>query len=154
MKLTKNLMVAAMLALGTIAGTPLAAAKTAPISTGTFSDLALSGYDTVAYFTDGKPVKGDPKFSYKYEGATWRFASAAHLEAFKADPTKYAPQYGGYCAYAVAKNSTASSDPQAWRIVDGKLFLNYDKDIQKKWEAKQAEFISSANKNWPSIVSK
>ncbi|MBY0356331.1 MAG: YHS domain-containing protein [Rickettsiales bacterium] len=122
------------------------------IYTGTFSDKAVSGYDTVAYFTDGKPVKGSDKFSTKYKGAVWQFASQAHLDAFKAAPEKYAPQYGGYCAYAIAaKNSLVSSDPEAWKIVDGKLYLNYDKDIQAEWVMDIPGYIKKGDANWPGL---
>ena len=122
------------------------------IYTGTFSNEAVSGYDTVAYFTQGKPVEGSEKFSTKYEGATWLFSSQANLDAFVANPGKYAPQYGGYCAYAVgAKNALVSADPEAWKIVDGKLYLNYDQDIQKLWISDQAAYITQADANWPGL---
>lgn len=129
------------------------ASAAAPIYTGTFSNQALSGYDTVAYFTDGKPVKGKPEFKTEYKGAEWLFVSQANLDAFKANPDQYAPQYGGYCAYAVgAKNALVSADPEAWKIVDGKLYLNYDKDIQQIWVKDQAKYISEADANWPKLV--
>ncbi len=122
------------------------------IYTGTFSDKAVSGYDTVAYFTDGKPVKGSEKFSTKYKGAVWQFASQEHLDAFKATPEKYAPQYGGYCAYAIAaKNALVSSDPEAWKIVNGKLYLNYDKDIQAEWAMDIPGYIKKGDENWPAL---
>jgi len=113
---------------------------------------AISGYDPVAYFTDGQAVKGEKSLSYDWEYASWYFASTENLETFKADPEQYAPQYGGYCAYAVANGYTAKSDPDAWKIVDGKLYLNYDKNIRKKWEAQQAEFIKSGDANWPKVL--
>ena len=95
------------------------------------SGLAIRGYDPVAYFTDQRPVKGLPQFNYSWMGATWLFATAANRDQFSADPARYAPQYGGYCSYAVSKGHTASIDPEAWRIVDGKLYLNYSKGVQK-----------------------
>lgn len=113
---------------------------------------AIAGYDPVAYFMAGKPVEGDGDFTAKWNGATWYFASAENRGKFTAQPEKYAPQYGGYCAYAVANNSTAKIDPEAWKIVDGKLYLNYSKDIQKTWEADQAAFIVKADKNWPGVL--
>ncbi len=131
-----------------------AIAKEAPIYTGTFSDVAVSGYDSVAYFTEGKPVKGDAKFSTKYKEATWRFASAENRDKFIASPERYAPQYGGYCAWAVSQGYTASADPQRWRIVDGKLYLNYDTEVQKKWEQDIAGFIKKADVSWPVILKK
>ena len=113
---------------------------------------AIGGYDPVAFFPAHKPVEGSGDFTAKWKGATWRFASAENRAKFTAMPEKYAPQYGGYCAYAVANNSTAKIDPEAWKIVDGKLYLNYSKDIQKTWEADQTAFIMAADKNWPGVL--
>jgi YHS domain-containing protein len=104
-------------------------AAEAPVYTGILNNVAVSGYDPVAYFTDGKPVKGNAKFATNYKGAEFRFASANHLAAFKANPAKYAPQYGGYCAWAVSQGYTASADPSVWKIVGGKLYLNYNQEI-------------------------
>ena len=123
-----------------------------PVYTGLFSNLAIGGYDAVAYFTDSKPVKGDARFAFDYQGAKWHFASAANRDAFAADPKRYAPQYGGDCAWAVSEGSTASSDPKLWRIVDGKLYLNYDAGVQKKWELDIAGHIRKADQNWPSVL--
>ena len=125
-----------------------------PVYTGTFSSLAVSGYDPVAYFTEGKPVEGSSAFEHKWNGATWRFANAKNLEAFKADPEAYAPQYGGYCAWAVSQGYTASSDPNAWRIVGKKLYLNYDREVQKTWEKDAAGNIVKADQNWPKVLEK
>jgi YHS domain-containing protein len=116
--------------------------------TGWLNKDAASGYDVVAYFTDSKPVKGSNEFTADWNGVTWKFSSAENLEKFKADPEAYAPQYGGYCAWAMARGDFASTNPEAWRIVDGKLYLNYDKSIQKKWEADIPGFIKSANGEW------
>ena len=113
---------------------------------------AIGGYDPVAYFTEGKPVEGSGDYTAKWKGADWRFASAANRDMFVAAPEKYAPQYGGYCAYAVAQNSTAKIDPTAWAIVNGKLYLNYSPDIQKTWIANRDAFIVAAYKNWPSVL--
>ncbi|MEM7049559.1 MAG: YHS domain-containing (seleno)protein [Acidobacteriota bacterium] len=125
-----------------------------PVYTARFSDVAIRGYDTVAYFSEGKPVKGSDDFVHSWKGAEWRFASAENRDLFAANPDEYAPQYGGYCAYAVSQNSTAGIDPDAWSIVDGKLYLNYNAKIQKQWEANRAEFISLADENWPGLVDK
>jgi hypothetical protein len=127
-------------------------AKDALIYTSLFSKVAVGGYDTVAYFTDGKPIKGDPSFTTNHQGAEWRFASAANRMRFIADPEKYAPQYGGYCAWAVSQGSTASGDPLRWRIVSDKLYLNYDEAVQKKWDASPQDFIQKANNNWPKVL--
>lgn len=116
--------------------------------------FAIKGYDTVAYFTAGKPVKGDKRFSHSYKGATWLFSTQENLDAFKANPEKYAPQYGGYCAYAVSKGSTAKIEPDSWKVVDGKLYLNYNKSIQKKWEKDIAGYIKKADANWPNVLDK
>ena len=113
--------------------------------------LAIRGYDAVAYYQQSAPVKGSSQFSYQWRGATWLFASAENRDRFQADPERYAPQYGGYCAYAVSKGRTASIDPEAWKIVDGKLYLNYSKGVQKKWEQDVPGNIVKADKYWPDL---
>ena len=123
-----------------------------PTFTALFSDEAIRGYDTVAYFTEGQPVKGDEQFSHEYNEATWLFSSQGNLDLFRDDPEKYAPQYGGYCAYAVSQNTTASIKPELFTIVDGKLYLNYSKSVNDKWLANKANFIVDADKNWPKIL--
>lgn len=115
-------------------------------------DGAIRGYDPVAYFTKGEPVQGLKAYSYEWKNATWRFSSNENLEAFKADPEKYAPQYGGYCSYAIAKGYTAKVDPNSWKIVDGKLYLNYNRSIQKNWQNYLDRYIKDANENWPSVL--
>jgi YHS domain-containing protein len=119
-----------------------------------FTGLAIDGYDPVAYFTQNKPVKGTREFTFEFEGATYRFASAEHREQFAKDPAKYAPQYGAFCAWAVSRGYTADTDPQAWRIVDGKLYLNYNTSVQKQWEQDIPGNISKANANWPGLSRK
>jgi YHS domain-containing protein len=123
-----------------------------PVNTTLLGHTAIHGYDPVAYFTDGKPVKGMPEFAFDWMGAKWLFATAAHRDAFKVGPEKYAPKYGGYCAYAVSQGHVADIDPSAWSIVDGKLYLNYDADVQKKWKADIPGYIMKADKNWPDVV--
>jgi len=118
------------------------------------SDGAIHGYDPVAYFKEHKPVKGNDKYSLTWKSANWHFASQQNLDAFKANPDMYAPQYGGYCAYGLATGHKATTEPDAWLISDGKLYLNYNKDVQAKWKMKQAEYIQTANKNWPAIKDK
>jgi len=125
-----------------------------PIYTGRLSSLALSGYDPVAYVEEGRPVEGERAFSHDWQGATWRFASQDHLDRFKAEPERFAPRYGGYCAWAVSQGYTASADPQAWRIVDGKLYLNYSLDVQKTWEQDIPGNIKKADGNWPKVLDK
>jgi len=117
----------------------------------THGGLAIRGYDPVAYHQESQPVKGSLQFSYQWMGATWLFASADNRDRFQAEPERYAPKYGGYCAYAVSKGRTASIDPDAWRIVDGKLYLNYSKGVQKKWEQDVPGNIQKADTNWPNL---
>jgi YHS domain-containing protein len=131
-----------------------ATAKEPEIYTALFSKTAIGGFDAVAYFTEHKPIKGDPKYLATYRGAEWRFYNAANRDRFVANPEQFAPQYGGYCAWAVAQGYTASGDPQLWKIVDNKLYLNYDADVQKKWEANIPDFIRAADKNWPTALGK
>jgi YHS domain-containing protein len=124
-------------------------AKSIPVYTGTFNSNAVSGYDTVAYFKQNKAVEGSNDFKTEHQGATWKFSSQENLDLFKANPDKYAPQYGGYCAYGLgAKDALVSSDPEEWKIVDGKLYLNYDHDVQVLWQENIPNYIESANKNW------
>ena len=115
--------------------------------------LAIKGYDPVAYFKLGEPVKGKSEFEYKWEGAKWRFSNSEHLDLFKTNPEKYAPQYGGYWAYAVAMGTTADIDPvNGWKIVDGKLYLNYNRKIQEKWMKDIPGYIKKADANWPGVL--
>lgn len=123
-----------------------------PIFTPWNNNLAIRGYDTVAYFTDNQAIKGNRQYSVEWQGATWRFVSNEHKTMFLESPEKYAPQYGGYCAYAVAKNDTASIDPTQFLVRDGKLYLNYDNKVQEKWLANLDEFIEQADKNWPILL--
>lgn len=128
-------------------------AATKPVNTTLFG-TAIKGYDPVAYFTQNKPVKGDAAHTFSWNGAEWRFASAANRDAFQADPEKYAPQFGGYCSWAVSQGYTAGIDPEAWRIVDGKLYLNYNRDVQERWEQDIPGNIARAEANWPAILKK
>lgn len=123
-----------------------------PIYTGFFSDKAIKGYDTVAYFTENQAVKGDEQFATEYQAATWLFSSQENLDLFTANPEKYAPQYGGYCAYAVSQNQTASIKPELFTIADGKLYLNYNASINDKWRGDREQYILDADKNWPGLV--
>lgn len=116
--------------------------------------VAIKGYDPVAYFLEGRPVPGSQEFEYTWMGAKWRFASAEHRDLFQADPDKYAPMYGGYCAYAVSQGKTADIDPAAWSIIDGKLYLNLNKEVQELWSRDPRGYIEKADKNWPGIRGK
>jgi YHS domain-containing protein len=112
------------------------------------ADGAIGGYDPVAYFKDGKPVKGAKNFTTEWNDADWYFSSQENLNDFTADPLKYAPQYGGYCAYGTADGHKASTQPETWTIVDGKLYLNYNLDVKAIWMKDQASMIHKADSNW------
>ncbi len=118
----------------------------------TTKGIAIRGYDAVAYFVDSKPVKGSKSYQHKWKDATWQFSTADNLAKFKQNPERYAPQYGGYCAYAVANGSTAPTDPDAWTIVDDKLYLNFSKSVQKKWLNNRDENIKKGDQNWPGVL--
>jgi YHS domain-containing protein len=129
---------------------PAALAQKPPV----YSDRngAIRGHDPVAYFDRKGPVKGSKQFSYPWRGTTWYFASAENRDKFAAEPERYAPQYGGYCAYAVAQGYTADIDPSAWSIVDGKLYLNYSLRIRERWNKDIPGYISKADASWPAVL--
>jgi YHS domain-containing protein len=114
--------------------------------------LAAGGYDVTAYFTAGKPVGGSAKHELMLQGVTWRFASAENKARFQANPYAYAPQFGGYCAWAVSQGYLASGDPEQWKIVDGKLYLNFNARAKELWEADQAASIERGHANWPNVL--
>jgi hypothetical protein len=120
----------------------------------TAKGVAIRGYDPVAYFTQARPVEGDAAITTVWEGATWRFATAEHRDLFIAAPTRYAPQYGGFCAWAAAGNYFAPVDPTAWRIVEGRLYLNYDKSVQRMWEKDVPGFVAKGDANWPGLLAR
>lgn len=120
--------------------------------TGYLSNVAVDGYDPVSYFTQGRPVKGSKDFSTHYQGVDFHFASQTNLDRFKADPTAYVPQYGGYCAWAVSQGYTAKGDAKHWHIENGKLYLNYSASVKKTWESDMSGFIEKANANWPDVL--
>ena len=113
--------------------------------------LALYGYDAVAYQTDNAAVKGTTQYTATYEGNTYRFASAAHRDAFNAAPAKYVPAYGGYCAYGVSRGYKVKVDPEAFTVVDGRLYLNYDKGVQGRWLKDIPGYVAKADANWPGL---
>ena len=120
----------------------------------TQTDTAINGYDSVAYFTQNAPVKGQDAFIFDWKGAKWKFSSAANLELFKSNPEKYAPQYGGYCAYGVAKDDLVKVDPEQFTVFEGKLYLNYDASVQKDWNKDRAGFIKQADAKFPKLLAK
>lgn len=133
--------------VNTTAGLVLADGKPAP-------GLAVHGYDVVAYHAEGKPVRGTAQFATVYKEATYRFANKANLDTFKAAPAKYEPAYGGYCAYGISVGAKFDGDPNFWKIVDGKLYLNLDNGIQQTWLKDVPGAIEKADANWPGIKDK
>jgi hypothetical protein len=115
-----------------------------------FSDEkgAIRGYDPVAYFSMNQPQRGLDSITHTWQGAIWHFGSVANRDSFAVQPEKYAPQYGGYCAYGWAQGYAVKIEPDAWAIVDGKLYLNYDTSVQRKWNKKRKQYILDANRNW------
>ena len=144
-----NFLVLVTVGIGLMSGTVLAID---PINKGA-DGVAIKGFDPVAYFTEGKPVKGLSEFQHEWMGAKRYFLSAANRDAFIANPEKYAPRYGGYCAYAVSKGHTADISPSAWKIVDGKLYLNNGWVAEKLWKRNIPENIENADRSWPKILS-
>ncbi|PJZ54217.1 YHS domain-containing (seleno)protein [Leptospira adleri] len=128
--------------------------EASPINKTFWKDLAINGYDPVAYFTLGKPIEGKKEFQLRWMDADWRFSSAENLKLFREHPERFAPQFGGYCAYGVAFGEKVSIDPKQWKIVDGKLYLNYDRDVQVLWEKDIPGWIEKARKEWESVKKK
>ena len=118
------------------------------------SGVAIQGYDPVAFFTDHKPVKGDAKFLVKHDGAVYFFASKEHKDLFKADPAKYTPEFGGYCAYGVSRNKLVEIDVDAFQIVDGKLLLQYSKGVRDDFNKDTSGNLAKADANWVGLVNK
>jgi YHS domain-containing protein len=118
------------------------------------NDIAIHGYDTVAYFTESKPTQGSTKFTATYKNTIYQFASSDNRDKFRANPEKYAPQFGGHCAMGVALNKKLDVDPTAWRIVEGKLYLNLNKQVQEKWLSDISGNLKTAYEIWPSIKDK
>lgn len=113
--------------------------------------LAIGGYDPVAYFTEAEAVPGEAEHALDWAGSTWHFSSADHRDRFAADPERYAPQYGGHCAYAAGKGYIASIDPEAWTVHNDRLYLNYSKGVRRQWQADRDALIESADVNWPQL---
>lgn len=115
---------------------------------------AIKGYDVVAFFNDSRPVAGADSLAYSYKGANWLFASRGNMEAFKANPDKYVPQYGGYCAYGTSEGHKAPTEAETWTIVDDKLYFNYNMKVKNNWSKKREELIEKADVQWPIIKNK
>ncbi len=143
----RSLLFLAILGISVAVTSCSSAANFAPVNTNG-SGLAVGGYDPVAFFAVNDAVRGDKKYEFAWNGAKWHFASAENLEKFKADPVAYAPQFGGYCSYAVSRGYTADGDPMTWKIVEGKLYLNYNQKVKEEWEKEQLRFIEDGTRNW------
>jgi YHS domain-containing protein len=154
-KLVRNRVSAAAFAVTAIA-VPASAFADDSVNTGYFGGVAIMGYDPVAYFTDGKAVKGSEEFSYEWVGTPWHFASKEHKEMFMSEPAKYAPQFGGYCAGEVAGSGsvTVNVDPEAFKIIDGKLYLIYDAGNAAAFADNATDQIPKADANWPVVEAK
>lgn len=113
---------------------------------------AIGGYDTVAYFMSGEPVRGHRDIAVQWKGAVWLFSSQRNRETFESNPRAFAPQYGGYCAYAVSRGGTSQTDPRAWRIVDGKLYLIHNNAVLRLWLDDLAGNIGLSDANWPAVL--
>lgn len=124
-----------------------------PVNTAA-DNTAIRGFDTVAFFTDEKLTEGKRDFVHEWNGARWHFASAENLEKFKNAPEKYAPQFGGYCSYAVSHGYTADGDPATWKIAGGRLYLNYNQKAKDLWEKEQEKFIDDGERNWQEFLVK
>jgi YHS domain-containing protein len=111
-------------------------------------DVAIKGYDTIAYFKAGKAIKGNESFSFQWHGMTWYFATKENRDLFAISPEKYSPQYDGYCAWAMAEGRKAQADPEVWKIVSGKLYLNCSKEAYEKWSKDIPGNIQKADTNW------
>ena len=150
-KLVRNAASAAVIAGAAIAGGASAFADDS-VNTGYFGGVAIMGYDTVAYFTDGRAVKGSEEFAYEWLGTPWHFANKEHQEMFMSRPVKYAPQYGGYCAGEVVNGSvTVNVDPEAFKIIDGKLYLIYDLGNAAQFADNEEQLVPKADANWPQV---
>jgi hypothetical protein len=112
------------------------------------SGVAIKGYDTVAYFTEGKAIKGNPEFTYTWHDAQWQFANAHRRDLFAADPERYAPQFGGFCSNALTVGKVVAADPEQWTIVDGKLYIKYNSSSRDRWRDNKAAKIEQANETW------
>lgn len=128
--------------------TPLLAADLVNVS----DNVGVSGYDPVAFFTDAKPVKGNPAISAMHHGATYYFATEEHRKLFQGSPERYLPQYGGYCAYGASRNALASVEISTWEVRDGKLYLNHNASVRERFDADFQGNVDKANANWPGLL--
>lgn len=148
----RRLALALVMSVMTWAGVAAQGPPAAPVNVDA-QGVTLHGHDAVAYFTEGKAVPGLPQFEFTWNGARWRFASAANRDRFAKAPEQYAPQFGGYCAWAVSQNYTADIDPAAFAVVDGKLYVNYSTFVQARWRLNRDGNIAQGHRNWPGLLS-
>ncbi len=147
----RTILISGVTLLGAAALPGVALAETADIYV-TSDNIAINGYDPVAYFTQEDAVEGSVEFFVEWNGATWHFASEQNRDMFEAEPEKYAPKYGGYCAFAVSQGAFASTDPKAWTIVDERLYLNFSLRIRDRWRKDMEKYIAQADNNWPGVL--
>ena len=140
----------AVLGAGLLLSPVMAVAASDPVYTNWRDNIAAEGYDVVTFFS-GKPQEGKPEFTTRYEGADWFFFNQANKDLFLTNPELFAPQYGGYCAWAVAKGKLAPGRAEHWFVEDGRLFFNYNARIKRRWEKKRAKYIVSADERWPGL---
>lgn len=149
---TRNLVIGvlslALVAVGAFAYSSLSPAAPVPVVNTTADNVAIRGYDTVAYFTEGKATKGKAEFEHVWHGAKWHFATATNRDLFAANPERYAPRYGGYCSMGLAMGEFSDADPQVWTIVDGKLYLNKAKWVRDIWQKGDQAYIVASELNW------
>lgn len=150
----KVVLFAAIALAGAMPASTPAFAEPAPEISVEADRLAARGYDVTAYILQGKPVRGSASHQLQYKGATWRFATPENLARFKASPAAFEPQFGGYCAWAVSQGYIAPGDPEQWKIVDAKLYLNFNARAKELWEADQADAIKRGHANWPAVLTK
>jgi len=146
-----NRLISAFLAAGLLLSPVAALAASDAVFTSWRDNIAAEGYDVITFFS-GKPQLGKAEFSTRYEGADWHFFNQANKDLFLTNPELFAPQYGGYCAWAVAKDKLAPGSPEHWHVEDGRLYFNYNARIQRRWTKKRAKFINAADARWPNIL--
>ena len=145
----KTIMLILALVSTTVSAVPVQAAEA--IYTSWKNNLAVGGYDTVSFFS-GKPQQGKKEYTYSYAGAEWRFSTRGNLDLFKTNPSAFMPQYGGYCAWAIAHNKLAKGSPKYWYVEDGKLYLNFNNRIKRRWEKDVPSYVRKAENYWPAIL--
>ncbi|MES0827530.1 YHS domain-containing (seleno)protein [Ruegeria sp. SCP11] len=150
--LLRLFVLSSLMAGGVLMTVPKSWAASPDVNLGYFNGLAMNGYDVMTYWQGGDPQKGSPEISAEYNGATWVFLHEENRQFFLSDPAKYAPQFGGYCAYAASQNAVADVDPFAWRIWDDKLYLNYSPQVRRIWASDIDTNIEKANGYWPELL--